>query len=92
MASALVSWFESFVTNRFAQSELLGSKIKRKLHLGTPQGGVLSPILFSIYINKLIEKLRETGIGIKLEEGRINALFYADDIILIAETRKELQD
>ena len=39
----LVSWFKSFVTNRTAHSDLLGAKTRRKLNLGTPQGGVLSP-------------------------------------------------
>ena len=37
----LVDWYESFVTNRVVNSELFGTKVKRKLHLGTPQGGVL---------------------------------------------------
>merc|ERR1719273_111544 len=59
---------------------------------GVKQGGVLSPILFSIYRNELIEELKDTEIGIELEEGRVNALFYADDIILISETREELQE
>ena len=35
----LVSWYVSFVTNRIANSELLGSTVKRKLHLGTPKVG-----------------------------------------------------
>ena len=52
---------------------------------------MLSPILFSIYINKLIEELKSTNIGIDIGGVKINTLFYADDIILIAEKIEELQ-
>ena len=84
---------KNFYRETWTRIRINGKMTKEfKTEKGVKQGGVLSPILFSIYINKLIEKLRETRIGIKLEEGRINALFYADDIIFIAETRKELQE
>ena len=43
----LVSWYESFVTNRILKTEFLGSKSKHKLQLGTPQGGVLSPLCWN---------------------------------------------
>ena len=55
----LVAWYESFVTNRVANSELLGSNVKRKLHLGTPQGGVLSPICWKVPFAELIQLLNE---------------------------------
>merc|ERR1712228_881650 len=58
---------------------------------GVKQGGVLSPIRFSIYINKLIEELKATKLGIDIGGEKVNALFYADDIILITEKREELQ-
>ena len=53
----IVGWYESFVTNRIINSELLGSKIKRKLNLGTPQGGVLSPICCNIPFNEILVTL-----------------------------------
>merc|ERR1712228_609555 len=49
--------------------------------------------LTKIRVNgELTEEWKDTEIGIELEEGRVNALFYADDIILIAETKEELQE
>ena len=49
---------------------------------GVKQGGVLSPVLFCIYIDGLLTKLSESGVGCYM--GFLGALGYADDIVLIA--------
>ena len=72
----LVSWYESFVTNRVINSELLGSKVKRKLFLGTPQGGVLSPICWNVPFDELLAILNQCP-GIK-------AIGFADDLVILA--------
>ena len=63
----LVSWYGSFVTNRIANTEVLGTISRRRLHLGTPQGGVLSPLCWNVPMDELLELLNElegiTGIG-----------------------------
>ena len=71
----LVSWYESFVTNRVINSELLGSKVKQKLHLGTPQGGVLSPLCWNVPFDELLKELNELD-GVK-------AVGFADDGALL---------
>ena len=70
----LVAWYESSVTNRVVRSELLGSKVKRKLHLGTPQGGVLSPLCWNVPFDELLKLLNECD-GVK-------ATGYADDLVI----------
>ena len=47
------------------------------------QGGVSSPIFFTIYIDKLLVMLRTTGIGCHLGSDYSGTLSYADDITLI---------
>ena len=71
----LVSWFESFVTNRTAQSELLGAKTIRKLNMGTPQGGVLSPLFWNIPFDELLVTLNNIP--------GITAIGFADDLVLL---------
>ena len=50
---------------------------------GVRQGGVLSPLLFSVYMDDLLEKLKENGIGCHIGHKFVGALGYADDIILL---------
>ena len=50
---------------------------------GVRQGGVLSPLLFTVYIDELLEKLKRNGIGCYIGNHFVGALGYADDIMLL---------
>ena len=56
------------------------------------QGAVLSPSLFSLYINKLLVSLESSGLGCNIGNYFYGASAYADDIILLSPTRSGLQD
>ena len=62
-----------------------------KLNNGTRQGGILSPYLFSLYINEMLDDIADTNIGCSLNNYQTNVLAYADDITLIAPTSAGLQ-
>ena len=65
--------------------------------VGVKQGDCLSPTLFAIFINDLATTLKNSNIGVILEDKNsnigvilednmlINILLYADDIVLLAE-------
>ena len=53
---------------------------------GVKQGGILSPILFCVYMDILLVSLRDAGIGCFIGESFVGALAYADDIVLLAPT------
>ena len=58
---------------------------------GVRQGGVLSPNLYSLYVDDLICILKSAGIGCHVRSIFAAALFYADDIALLAPSVKGLQ-
>ena len=51
---------------------------------GVCQGGILSPLLFAVYVDDLIDELRKCGCGLYIGSVFIGALLYADDIALLA--------
>ena len=59
---------------------------------GVRQGAVLSPSLFSLYIDKLLMTLKSSGFGCHVGNHFYGASVYADDIILLSPTRSGLQE
>ena len=53
---------------------------------GVRQGGLLSPVLFAIYMDVLIERLRSCGLGCRLLDDFYGCLLYADDIVLLSHS------
>ena len=53
-----------------------------ELQAGVRQGCVMSPILFSLFINGLARELKEQGQGVDIGGRRVQMLLYADDIVL----------
>ena len=50
---------------------------------GLKQGGALSPRLFSIYVEEIIEEIGKLNEGIKIGDITIDIILYADDILII---------
>ena len=53
---------------------------------GVRQGGVLSPLLFCVYIDNLLLRLSSSGVGCYMGANFVGALAYADDIVLLSPT------
>lgn len=57
---------------------------------GLQQGSILSPLLYSIFVDKLITELKK-GPGLQYEKNqKANCLLYADDIVLVARNQSEM--
>ena len=63
------------------------------LKLGVRQGCMLSPCLFNLYAEYIMQSARldEAQAGIKIAGRNINNLRYTDDITLMAESEEELK-
>ena len=49
---------------------------------GVKQGGVISPVLFNLYLDSLLISLKQSGLGCHINGTYMGALGYADDITL----------
>ena len=54
---------------------------------GVKQGGILSPILFCVYIDELLCRLKRSKVGCYMGNRFYGAIGYADDLCLLAPSR-----
>ena len=75
----ILKWIEDFLSNRKMEVIIEGSKSSKfDVTSGVPQGSVLGPLLFIIYINLLVEKSKTE-----------NIYLYADDVKIFKEIHSE---
>ena len=70
-----------------------GTTVWFKIGKGVHQGCILSPCLFNLFAEYIMRNagLDEAQAGIKIVGKTINNLRYADDTILMAESKEELK-
>ena len=81
-------WYSNqFVNVRF------GYKLSNewKICNGVRQGGILSGLLFNLYIDSVLEKIVDSNMGCKIGIFMSNVIAYADDIVLLAPSAFCLQ-
>jgi len=60
----------------------------RQSKRGTPQGGVISPLLANIYLHP-VDKAFERGRIKNISKGSIHIVRYADDMVILAQKNRE---
>jgi RNA-directed DNA polymerase len=56
----------------------------RNSRAGVPQGGVISPLIANLYMNRFLKYWRQTGRGTEFQAHIIN---YADDFVILSRAR-----
>ena len=59
---------------------------------GVKQGGVISPTLFTCYIDDMLSKLKSSGLGCHVGSEYVGCISYADDLVLLSPTITSLKD
>jgi ribonuclease HI len=70
-----ISWYEHYLRNRFSTISLHSSSITFRHTLGTPQGGVLSPIIWILVFDDLLNSINDCP--------AVRIIGYADDGLII---------
>lgn len=67
----------------------VGGKVTRQIRIraGVMKGCPLSPLLFNLIIDELIEKLKKLKVGIKIREELLCCMAFANDLLLLTEDR-----
>ena len=58
---------------------------------GVRQGGILSSMIFTYYINGVIKEIKKMNIGCYLRSEKTSIIAFADDIFLLSASVKGLQ-
>ena len=105
MSSEVVKWFESYLTGR-SQFVRIGTSVSSSLDIthGVPQGAILSPLLFSIYVNELPLAPRHSSLinsyvddskmflSFRVKDATDTKEYLQEDLSRVAKCCSELED
>ena len=77
----IVGWFGDYLNGRNISCNLRGDTVTVSPRKGTPQGGVLSPIIWNLIMDGWVQKIYNEQLPIEI-------ICYADDILIISRGDK----
>ncbi len=61
------------------------------VNTGLKQACLISPQLFNMYINDLVDEIKNLNLGVPVDDVLVAILLYANDIALIVNNMQDLQ-
>ena len=58
---------------------------------GVRQGSPLSPFLFAIVLDDVIDAINDLNVGCEIKGRKVNIIIYADDIVLLGPTKMSVE-
>jgi len=84
----LINWYSKMTSKvKWGNSFSNWFEIKE----GVRQGGVLSPILFAIYVDDIFDKLKSTKRGCIIGRMVYNTIMYCDDLLILTISVEDLE-
>ena len=84
----IINWYSKLRTivrwNGFVSANL-------RVLSGFRQGGVLSPLLFNCYVDRIISQLKYAGLGCHFAICYVGCIKFADELLLISSSVLQLQ-
>ncbi len=61
---SVVRWIGNMLESRLVSGEIAGITLRRSVRRGTPQGGVISPLLWLLVVDSLLKTLERNGVTV----------------------------
>jgi len=79
---------------KWLQAGYMDQHVFHETDAGTPQGGIISPVLANLALDGLEQRLREQypAATAKSRQAQVNLVRYADDFIITSRTKERLEE
>ena len=79
---------------KWLQAGYMDQHVFHETAAGTPQGGIISPVLANLALDGLEQRLREQypAATAKSRQAQVNRVRYADDFIITSRTKERLEE
>jgi RNA-directed DNA polymerase len=82
---------EKTILRKWIKAGMIDRKTFHHTQSGTPQGGIISPVLCNLVLGGLEEELRNKFNSRTSPKPKVNLIFYADDFIITASSKELLE-
>lgn len=91
LGKQFIDMIRCLYVNVTSKVEVKGARSNEiRSEIGLKQGCILSPILFALYISRVGSRLGEKGLGVVVGKVKVPAMFFADDMVLMANKQGDM--